>query len=95
MLVNEYKPEFYDRKVRKMRNLGNNINIYKHICGSPFVMSRTDVQNRLYSIFNTKNQINDARVKYRRDYGRTESRKYSSHEAVASPKKWEDDITHK
>ena len=47
MLVNEYKPEFYDREVRKMRNLGK---IY--ICGSPFVMSRTDAQNGLYSIFN-------------------------------------------
>ncbi len=46
MLVNEYKPEFYDRKVRKMQNLGN-----VYICESPFVMSRTDAQNRLYSIF--------------------------------------------
>ena len=46
MLVNEYKPEFYDRKVRKMRNLGN-----VYICGSPFVMSRTDAQNGLYSMF--------------------------------------------
>ncbi len=47
MLVNEYKPEFYVRKVRKMRNLGN-----VYICGSPFVMSRTDAQNGLDSIFN-------------------------------------------
>ena len=47
MLINEYKPEFYDRKVRKMRNLSN-----VYICGSPFVMSRTDAQNGLYSIFN-------------------------------------------
>ena len=46
MLVNEYKPEFYDRKVRKMRNLGN-----VYICGSSFVMSRTDAQNGLYSNF--------------------------------------------
>ncbi len=47
MFVNEYKPEFYGRKVRKMRNLGN-----VYICGSPFVMSRTDAQNGLYRIFN-------------------------------------------
>ncbi len=40
MLVNEYKPEFYDRKVRKMRNLSN-----VYICGSPFVMSRTSIFN--------------------------------------------------
>ncbi len=39
MLVNEYKPEIYDRKVRKMRNLGN-----VYICGSLFVMCRTDAQ---------------------------------------------------
>ena len=51
MLVNEYKPEFYDRKVRKMRNLGN-----VYICGSPFVMSRTDAQNGLYSIFKNDNE---------------------------------------
>ena len=42
MLVNEYKPEFYVRKVRKMRNFGN-----CYICGSPFVISRTDAQNEL------------------------------------------------
>ncbi len=32
MLVNEYKPEFYDRKVRKMGNLGN-----VYICRLTFV----------------------------------------------------------
>ena len=37
---------FYDRKVRKMGNLGN-----VYICGLPFVMSRTDAQNGLYRIF--------------------------------------------
>ena len=52
MLVNEYKPEFYDRKVRKMRDLGN-----FHICESPFVMSRTDAQNGLYSIFNISPKV--------------------------------------
>ena len=48
MLVNEYKPEFYVIKVRKMRNLGN-----VYISRSPFVMSRTDAQNGLYSPFST------------------------------------------
>ena len=51
MLVNEYKPEFIDRKVRKIRNLGS-----VYICGSPFVMSGTDAQNGLYSIFNRNNR---------------------------------------
>jgi hypothetical protein len=45
MLINEYKPEFYVRKVRKMRNLGN-----VDICGSPLVMSRTDEQNGVFII---------------------------------------------
>ena len=35
MLVNEYKPELHDRKVRKMRRFCNVNN-----CLSPFVMSR-------------------------------------------------------
>ncbi len=47
MLVYGYKLEFYVRKVRKIRNLGN-----VKICESPFVMSRTDAQNGPYSIFN-------------------------------------------
>jgi hypothetical protein len=34
---------FQFKKVRKMQNLGN-----VYICGSPFVMSRTDAQNGLY-----------------------------------------------
>jgi hypothetical protein len=38
---------FQFNKVRKMQNLGN-----VYICGSPFVMSRTDEQNRLGMIFN-------------------------------------------
>ena len=52
MLVNEYKPEFQfiksseDSKVRKIQNLGN-----VYIYGSSFVMSRTDAQNGLESIF--------------------------------------------
>ncbi len=46
MLVNEYKPEFYVTKVRKMQNLGSVYN-----CGCPFVMSRTDAQNGLDLIF--------------------------------------------
>ena len=52
MLVNGYKPEFYDGKVRKMRNLSN-----VYICGSPFVMSRTDAQNGLYSIYNVNREL--------------------------------------
>ena len=40
---------FKFKKVRKMQNLGN---IY--ICGSPSVISRTDAQNGLYSIFNRR-----------------------------------------
>ena len=57
MLVNEYKPEFYDRKVRKMRDLGN-----VYICESPFVMSRTDAQNGLYSIFKFQRIVQKAKV---------------------------------
>jgi hypothetical protein len=34
-----------------MQNLGN-----VYICGSSFVMSRTDAQNGLYSIFNKKGE---------------------------------------
>ena len=37
---------FQFKKVQKMQNLGN-----AYIWGSPFVMSRTDVQNRVYIIF--------------------------------------------
>ena len=55
MLVNEYKPEFNDRKVRKMRNLGN-----VYICGSPFVMSRTDAQSGLYSNLASQGLYNSA-----------------------------------
>ena len=43
-IVNEYKLEYVSiQKVRKMQNLGN-----VYICGSPFVMSRTDAQNGLF-----------------------------------------------
>ncbi len=45
MLINEYKPEFYVRKVRKMRELGT-----VYICGFPRVMGITDEQNGLYII---------------------------------------------
>jgi hypothetical protein len=50
MLVNEYKlyVSIQFKKVRKMQNLGN---VYTGICRSPFVMSRTDARNGLYSIF--------------------------------------------
>jgi hypothetical protein len=37
---------FQFKKVQKMQNLGN-----VYICKSPFVMSRTDAQNRICSIF--------------------------------------------
>jgi hypothetical protein len=46
VLVNEYKFYVSIQKVRTMQNLGN-----VFICGSPFVMSRTDAQNGIYSIF--------------------------------------------
>ncbi len=59
MLVNEYKPEFYDRKVQKMRNLSN-----VKICGFPFVMSRTDAQNGLYSIFKQFFNVTVSKLKY-------------------------------
>ena len=49
MLVNEYKPEFYVRKVRKMREIWA---MFISAGPSPFVMSRTDAQNGLtYIIF--------------------------------------------
>jgi hypothetical protein len=35
------------QKIRKMQNFGN-----VYICGSPFVMTRTDAQNGVYSVFN-------------------------------------------
>ncbi len=47
MLVNEYKPEFLCQNGSKDGNLGN-----VYICGLPFDMSRTNVQNGLYCIFN-------------------------------------------
>jgi hypothetical protein len=48
MLVDEYKlyVSIQFKKIRKMQNLGN-----VYICRSPFVMSRTDAWNGLYSIF--------------------------------------------
>jgi hypothetical protein len=47
MHVNEFiNCTFQFKKVRKMQNLGN-----VYICGSLFVMSRTDAQNGHYSIF--------------------------------------------
>ena len=43
---------FNSEKVQKMRNLGN-----VYICGSPFVMSRTDAQNGLDSIFKIRTEL--------------------------------------
>jgi hypothetical protein len=46
IFINEYKLEFQFKKVRKMRNSGN-----VYVRGLLFAMSKTNVENRLYSIF--------------------------------------------